>query len=177
MKKAIFAAVLLAIALSACDSAQKKDAAAVTQKVEEKAEGAGITEEAVVKQSNSQLEKVPYEGFDYKSASVPAHKYDKWATIAAPVVKGVLDNLPNGYVLVVKGHTDSTVAEKPKGKIVTNETLSEMRAKAVHDALRNKGITSKKLQYKGVGDSEPLSGVPSSDAKNRRVTFEVVKGN
>ncbi|MBN1500141.1 MAG: OmpA family protein [Spirochaetes bacterium] len=170
MKKAIVMSILLSLALAACDSGQKKDEPVV-------ATSAVGSEDAVVKQANSQLAKVPYDGFEYKSSSVPAQKYDKWATAAAPVIKSVIDNLPNGYVLMIKGHSDSTVAENPKGKLVTNQTLSEMRAKAVYDALRNKGITSPKLKYMGVGDSEPISGVPSTDGKNRRVTFEVVKGN
>jgi outer membrane protein OmpA-like peptidoglycan-associated protein len=97
-----------------------------------------------------------------------------WATAAAPVVKGVIDKLPEGYVLQVTGHTDARGPEGPVGAKPGNIKISTDRAKAVFDALKAKGVTSPKMTYKGVGSSELIPGVDPKDAQQRRVTFKVV---
>ena len=165
MKKLVLLIAVTLLVFS-CASDQVKEETAATP-----------SSDMLLEQSNKQLAKVPYEDFEYGSASVPTHKYDKWATAAAPVIKKVLDSLPDGYSLYIVGHTDATVSKKPKRNYVTNQKLSEMRAKAVYDALRRKGITSNKLKYKGVGTSDPVAGTSPDDPKNRRVTFEAVKSN
>lgn len=126
-----------------------------------------------VKQANEQLAKVPVEGFDYKSSKVPSQKWDKWAAVAASVVKGIVDSLPADHVLVIKGHTDARGPEKAKGNKPGNMTISADRAKAVEASLRKQGITSDKIVSKGVGSSEPIPGVDSKDPAQRRVSFEV----
>jgi len=126
-----------------------------------------------LKQANEQLAKVPVEGFDYKSSKVPAQKWEKWAAVAAPVVKGIVDSLPADYVLVIKGHTDARGPEEATGNKPGNMKISADRAKAVEASIRKQGITSDKIVSKGVGSSEPLSGVDANDAAQRRVTFEV----
>ncbi|MCU0844616.1 MAG: OmpA family protein [Spirochaetes bacterium] len=129
---------------------------------------------SIVNVQNEQLARIPVEGFDYKSSKVPPQKWDKWATAAAPVVKGVIDKLPEGYVLQVTGHTDARGPEGPVGAKPGNTKISTDRAKAVFDALKAKGVTSPKMTYKGVGSSELLPGVDPNDAQQRRVTFKVV---
>ncbi len=124
---------------------------------------------------NEQLAKLPVTGFDYKSSAVPAQSWDKWAAVAAPVVKGVIDKLPEGYVLQVTGHTDSRGPETAYGAKPGNMKISTDRARAVYNSLRKSGITSPKMTYKGIGSSELLSGVDSADPQQRRVTFKVVK--
>jgi flagellar motor protein MotB len=127
-----------------------------------------------LKLANQQLARIPVDGFAYKSSEVPAQKWDKWAETAAPVVKGIIDRLPANHVLQVTGHTDASGPENPQGAKPGNIKISTDRAKAVHAALRKKGITSEKLTYKGVGSSEPLEGVDSRSPEQRRVTFVVV---
>jgi outer membrane protein OmpA-like peptidoglycan-associated protein len=129
---------------------------------------------SIVNVQNEQLARIPVDGFDYKSSKVPPQKWDKWATAAAPVVKGVIDKLPEGYVLQVTGHTDARGPEGPVGAKPGNTKISTDRAKAVFDALKAKGVTSPKMTYKGVGSSELLPGVDPKDAQQRRVTFKVV---
>lgn len=129
---------------------------------------------AVVNAQNQQLEKIPVTGFAYKSAAVPKQEWDKWATMAAPVVKEILNKLPEGYVLQVTGHTDGSGPEEPVGNKPGNIKISTERAKAVYNSLKAKGIDSPKMTYKGVGSSELLPGVDPRDAANRRVTFKVV---
>ncbi|RPI95620.1 MAG: OmpA family protein [Spirochaetales bacterium] len=129
---------------------------------------------SIVNIQNEQLARIPVGGFDYKSSKVPEQKWDKWATAAAPVVKGVIDKLPEGYVLQVTGHTDARGPEGPVGAKPGNIKISTDRAKAVHNALQAKGITSPKMTYKGVGSSELVPGVDPKDAEQRRVTFKVL---
>jgi hypothetical protein len=165
MKRLGFFALAAALfAFVACETTapQVKDAAPA-------ADTTGIW----VKASNEQLSKVPVKGFEYKNSAVPAQSWDKWAVAAAPVIKGIVDKLPEGYVLVIKGHTDARGPEEPTGNKPGNLKISSDRAKSVLASLKKQGITSSKIITKGAGSSEPLSGIDSKDAGQRRVTFEV----
>ena len=129
---------------------------------------------ALVKAQNKQLEKIPVTGFAYKSAAIPKQEWDKWAEVAAPVLKEIINKLPEGYVLQVTGHADGSGPEEPVGNKPGNIKISTERAKTVYNALKAKGITSPKMTYKGVGSSQLLPGVEPRDGANRRVTFNVV---
>lgn len=137
-------------------------------------QASSISPDQWVSASNEQLSKVPVEGFGYKSSNMPAQKWDRWATTAAPVVQNIINNLPEGYVLQVTGHSDARGPEEPVGNKPGNIKISSDRAKTVYDALKRKGITSPKMTYKGVGSSESLPGYSSRDAAQRRVSFKVV---
>ncbi|MFC1670863.1 OmpA family protein [Spirochaetota bacterium] len=165
MKKYLSVVFITVISIVlACGGAQKKDPNVTSN-----------TDWNVwVNTSNNQLSSYPVGGFSYKSSRVSTSKWDKWAKNAAPIVKGILDKIPQGYTLQVTGHTDSSGPEEPVGDKPGNIKISSDRAKFVHDALRRQGIKSKNLTYKGVGSSEPLSGVSSRSGKQRRVTFKVV---
>ncbi|MCL2025759.1 MAG: OmpA family protein [Leptospirales bacterium] len=123
---------------------------------------------------NKQLERASLEGFEYKSSEVPSWRYDAWAKASAPVVQQVLAKVPDGYVLQVTGHADSSGPEHPVGNKPGNIKISTDRASAVHSSLRKSGVTSDKLTFKGVGSSQPLAGVRGDDSKQRRVSFVVV---
>ena len=71
--------------------------------------------------------------------------------------------------LSVEGHTDNA------GVAASNLKLSEMRARAVMNALVSKGIAAKRLVAKGFGQSKPIedNNTEEGRAKNRRV--ELVK--
>ena len=127
-----------------------------------------------VSTSNQSLAKIPVSGFGYKKSNVPAQEWDKWADAAAPIVKGILDKLPEGYVLQVTGHADARGPEEPVGRKPGNIKISNDRAKAVYDALRNKGIDSPTMIYKGIGSSEPTADCDPRDPCQRRVSFKVV---
>ena len=56
--------------------------------------------------------------------------------------------------------------------------LSEYRAKAIADILIEKGIPASRIEYKGVGNSQPLFPKPVNDderRKNMRVEIKVLK--
>lgn len=67
----------------------------------------------------------------------------------------------------VEGHTDNT------GNTVSNQALSEARAKAVCEKLQQMGIDMSRLSAKGYGMSKPIdtNETPEGRAKNRRVEF------
>ena len=129
---------------------------------------------AFVSASNDQLAKFPVSGFGYKSSTVPAQSWDKWAKVAAPVIKGIVDKLPEGYVLEVRGHTDGRGPEDPEGDKPGNLKISKDRANAVVNSLAKQGISSTKITARGVGSSETLAGTDANSAGQRRVTFVVV---
>jgi outer membrane protein OmpA-like peptidoglycan-associated protein len=129
---------------------------------------------AFVGASNDQLSKFPVTGFGYKSSTVPAQSWDKWAKVAAPVIKGIVDKLPDGYVLEVRGHTDARGPEDPESDKPGNLKISKDRASAVVASLKKQGISSDKITARGVGSSETLSGADPKGAGQRRVTFVVV---
>ena len=70
----------------------------------------------------------------------------------------------------IGGHTDG------KGSDSYNQRLSENRAKAVSDYLISKGVSEKRLQYKGYGKSRPIDSNETEEgrANNRRVEFRIL---
>ncbi len=77
----------------------------------------------------------------------------------------------------VLGYTDS------KGKDNYNNKLSKKRARNIRDKLIDAGISSKRVEYKGLGKSNPIafnenpdgSDNPDGRAYNRRVEFRILK--
>lgn len=69
----------------------------------------------------------------------------------------------------IGGHTDG------KGSDAYNQRLSENRAKAVVDYLISKGVSPKRLQFKGYGKSHPIDTNETEEgrANNRRVEFKI----
>jgi outer membrane protein OmpA-like peptidoglycan-associated protein len=67
--------------------------------------------------------------------------------------------------IIISGHTDNTGTE------VHNLQLSENRARAVADYLRNKGIDTQRIEHKGYGSSVPVlnNETAAGRLKNRRV--------
>ncbi len=70
----------------------------------------------------------------------------------------------------ISGHTDNV------GKPIDNQKLSENRAKAVVTYLTAKGIDTKRLLFKGLGDTKPISDNKTEEgkAKNRRTELKVL---
>ncbi len=69
----------------------------------------------------------------------------------------------------IQGYTDDIGNDK------NNLTLSDNRAKSVYDYLMLNGITAKRLNYKGLGESNPILPNISDEnrAKNRRTVFVI----
>jgi outer membrane protein OmpA-like peptidoglycan-associated protein len=70
-----------------------------------------------------------------------------------------------GLKIQINGHTDDVGSEED------NLILSEKRAAAVYDYLIQNGIDAQRLQYKGFGETKPIS---ENRAENRRTSFEIL---
>lgn len=71
--------------------------------------------------------------------------------------------------LEIRGYTDNV------GDEVTNQKLSEARAKSIADYLVSKNIDTNRVSYKGFGSKQPIASNDSEEGrkKNRRVEFIV----
>lgn len=71
----------------------------------------------------------------------------------------------------ISGHTDST------GNEANNLQLSANRAKAVVEYLISRGVQSNRLQYEGLGSSQPVADNLSAEgrAKNRRTELKIIE--
>ena len=70
----------------------------------------------------------------------------------------------------ISGHTDD------KGSDTYNQKLSENRAKSVVDYLTEKGIKKERLEFKGYGESQPISSNETEEGQqlNRRIEFKIL---
>ena len=71
----------------------------------------------------------------------------------------------------ISGHTDNT------GSAATNKKLSEGRAQAVVNALKEKGIDGSRMKAAGYGPDKPIASnkTEAGRAQNRRTEFKVIK--
>jgi outer membrane protein OmpA-like peptidoglycan-associated protein len=76
-----------------------------------------------------------------------------------------------GMEIEISAHTDNV------GTAVYNQQLSEKRAQNCVDYLVKKGIAATRLQYKGYGDSKPVStnDTPEGRQLNRRIELKILK--
>ena len=72
--------------------------------------------------------------------------------------------------ITINGHTDS------QGSEAHNKELSTKRAKAVYEYLIKTGINQNRLNYQGLGQSEPIASndTEAGRQENRRIAFEIL---
>jgi OOP family OmpA-OmpF porin len=70
----------------------------------------------------------------------------------------------------ISGHTDNT------GNSTYNQQLSEKRARSVYDYLVSHGVESKRLTWKGYGQSQPVDSNENEAGRqnNRRIEFRIL---
>ncbi|MEM1218672.1 MAG: OmpA family protein, partial [Bacteroidota bacterium] len=70
----------------------------------------------------------------------------------------------------VSGHTDNT------GVATENQTLSEARALAVYNYLKEAGVTANRMAAVGYGQNKPVDSNETEEgrAMNRRTEFKIV---
>lgn len=89
---------------------------------------------------------------------------------------GVLDQIAaimdqyRAYELRISGHTDNV------GEAMTNQILSEERARACLQYLASKGVRADRMSYAGYGEDQPIADNATSTGRslNRRVEFELI---
>ncbi|MCS7086723.1 MAG: OmpA family protein, partial [Bacteroidia bacterium] len=81
----------------------------------------------------------------------------------------ILEDNPKMRIRILS-HTDS------KGSDEYNMVLSNNRARAVVDWLVSKGISKDRLEYKGMGETEPIDTNETEEGRqnNRRTEFEIL---
>ena len=95
-----------------------------------------------------------------------------------PASNGILD----AVAATLKGHPEFTVLEvaghaDERNTDAYNLNLTRLRAAAVMDALKSRGVQANRLVSQGYGEYCPLDAAsnPAAWEKNRRVEFKVVK--
>lgn len=93
-------------------------------------------------------------------------------TQSYPIMDEVAEILTRytNYNLSISGFTDNI------GNAVTNQSLSERRARSCYQYLLVKGITRERISHAGYGETNPRddNSTPEGRSRNRRVEFELV---
>lgn len=108
-----------------------------------------------------------------------AVQFDTGKSTLKPESYSILDQISDimfrypDYNLNIEGYTDNV------GNANNNLALSEKRAKQCYEYLIKKGISVRKLSYKGFGEVNPIAdnNLLSGRALNRRVEFNLTPGN
>lgn len=119
------------------------------------------------------LEKIkPGANMVLKNIFFDTNKYD----LLPPSITelGILINFLNenpGVNIEIQGHTDNI------GDIAFNQKLSENRAEAVFNHLKEHKIDTKRLVYNGYGESKPIATNNTAEGRkqNRRTSFVITK--
>lgn len=100
--------------------------------------------------------------------------FDKWEIKpeSYPIIDEIVDQMLSRpkLRLEIQGHTDNI------GTIEYNQNLSEKRAKAIYNALVERGVEAKRLRWRGFGMSQPIAPNDTEEgrAKNRRTQFVIL---
>ena len=118
----------------------------------------------VIEQNNIRILEKIY--FDTGKATIQARSGELLDEIAATI-----NSHPELLRVRVEGHTDSV------GDELRNLRLSQARAKAVADALVQRGVAAGRLSSAGFGEQSPIASNDNEEgrAQNRRVEFIIVE--
>jgi outer membrane protein OmpA-like peptidoglycan-associated protein len=124
---------------------------------------AGAIEINKLDQHNLLITMTSQTSFDFDSTAIKPGFYTTMDKIANVLVRYGKTHL------TVVGHTDNV------GTNQYNQTLSEHRAQAVNDYLRNKGVLVQRLEFLGRGETAPRAANTTEEGRrlNRRVEIVV----
>lgn len=91
------------------------------------------------------------------------------STASMEELYNALKNNPDMKIMII-GHTDNV------GTDAYNQQLSEGRAKSVRNEMVKRGIAPERMQWKGMGESQPITTNTTDEgrAKNRRVEIKIL---
>lgn len=126
-----------------------------------------------VKAGTINIQKVNQNNLLITMTSQTAFDFD--STVIKPGFYTTMDKIANVLIrygkthLTIVGHTDNV------GTNQYNQTLSEHRAQAVNDYLRNKGVLVQRLEFLGRGETAPRASNATEEGRrlNRRVEIIV----
>ncbi len=103
--------------------------------------------------------------------ALDSHEIDTSSYRILDEVARVLTTATHIELIEVEGHTDD------QGDDDHNEGLSERRARAVRNYLRDQDIDRDRLQYNGYGETQPVESNATEEgrAANRRVVFRIIR--
>lgn len=159
----------------ACKSAPPKEVppptppAPTKPPVEPELKTRAVDNTEIVEAANQKLLSVPMLALPAFKSSYKQKRFAAEAEKTLDVVKGVLPDLPEGYVIEITGHSNPY----PPGSKSKTRRLSTQRARKVYDYFVQEGVDKERLRYRGVGSEEYDDEL--SHKNNRRVTFRVVK--
>jgi outer membrane protein OmpA-like peptidoglycan-associated protein len=124
---------------------------------------AGAIEIRKVNQNDLLITMTSQTSFDFDSTTIKPGFYTTMDKIA-----NVLIRYGKTHLTII-GHTDNVGTDR------YNQILSEHRAQAVNDYLRNKGVLVQRLEFLGRGESAPRASNASEEGRrlNRRVEIIV----
>ena len=103
--------------------------------------------------------------FDTGQATMTGDSYEVLNQVAQ-----LMNRYPD-YNLVIEGHTDNV------GSAINNQLLSERRAQACYEYLRDKAFVSpSRMTHTGYGESRPVTSNDTTEGRrlNRRVAFNLI---
>ncbi len=124
---------------------------------------AGAIQIQKVNQNNLLITMTAQTAFDFNSTDVKPGFYSTMDKTANVLVRYGKTHL------TIVGHTDNV------GSTQYNQNLSERRAQAVNDYLRNKGVIPQRLAFSGRGETAPVASNANEEGRrlNRRVEIIV----
>jgi len=124
---------------------------------------AGAIEIRKLDQHNLLITMTSQTAFDFDSTTIKPGFYTTMDRIANVLIRY------GKTQLTIVGHTDNV------GTNQYNQTLSEHRAQAVNDYLRNKGVLVQRLEFLGRGETAPRAANATEEGRrlNRRVEIVV----
>ena len=124
---------------------------------------AGAIEIRKLEQHNLLITMTSQTAFDFDSTTIKPGFYTSMDKIANVLIRY------GKTQLTIVGHTDNV------GTNQYNQALSEHRAQAVNDYLRNKGVLVQRLEFLGRGETAPRAANATEEGRrlNRRVEIVV----
>ena len=124
---------------------------------------AGSIEIRKLDQQNLLITMTSQTSFDFDSTTIKPGFYTTMDKIADVLIRYGKTHL------TIVGHTDNVGTDQ------YNQTLSEHRAQAVNDYLRNKGVLVQRLEFLGRGETAPRAANATEEGRrlNRRVEIVV----
>ncbi|MCB1165235.1 MAG: hypothetical protein KDK33_03715 [Leptospiraceae bacterium] len=127
-----------------------------------------------IREQLSQMDFVPNGGDGYSVMQVdPGPDGILWLKNNAAHLSELSGYLPDGFVIELVGHTDSTGPRLAGFGSPGNLWISRERARRLYEALIAGGFERQALRFSGVADDELISDLPADSPKQRRVTLTV----
>ena len=137
-----------------------------TENVQVKSGGA---DDFVIDAINRQVKDFSIDGFPGGSAKISKNEDLENMKKIVGYVKPIIAKIPDGYVMQITGHCANYESDVKRKKVST------ARAEKIYNELKKAGVSGKKMVARGVGSDEPSANYGDKDAKQRRVSFKVVK--